>query len=286
MVLNERYYYKFKVGDTQVAKEYSKEEAILKKKQAIKKINQMFEVLICDGKNQNLKKVYLISKWLHSYAGYILFEPKFVPQRNMAYKRGNIIQVNFGFRLGSELGGVHYAVVIDKENNRSSDSITVVPMSSLKENKKVHKRDCNIGNEFYHMMQARVNGLIAQIDREYGEVHERVNTLKELLDAMQIQQDDLEQVNDAGDKLKLLLKSAIEKNQELSEHRELLIKTREELGYMKEGSIVKVGQIVTVSKIRIIKPKKTGDVLAGMSLSENTMKKINQKFREIYVFEE
>ena len=83
-----------------MAKEYSKEEAILKKKQAIKKINQMFEALICDGKNQNLKKVYLISKWLHSYAGYILFAPQFVPQTNMGYKRGKHYSGEFRISLG------------------------------------------------------------------------------------------------------------------------------------------------------------------------------------------
>lgn len=267
-------------------KEYNKEEAIKKKKSSIKEINRMFEKLINDGESRSLKKVYLISKWLCSYANYILFEPNFVPQRNIAYKRGNIIQVNFGFRLGSELGGVHYAVVLDKDNKRSSDTITVVPMSSVKENKVLNNRDCNIGNEFYTMMQARVNNLITQIDKEDKEVRDRIQTLEELLESMTTQEQDFEKLSIAEKKIEELLENANKKNKELSEHRNLLLKMKRELSYMKEGSIVKIGQIVTISKLRIIKPKKSKDVLGGMSLSENTMKRINEKIKEIYVFEE
>lgn len=66
------------------------------------------------------------------YVKYISFEDKFKPTRNISYKRGNIIKVNFGFNIGSEQGGLHYAVVLDKKNDHHSPVITVIPLTSVK----------------------------------------------------------------------------------------------------------------------------------------------------------
>lgn len=57
-----------------------------------------------------------------------------------------------------------------------------------------------------------------------------------------------------------------------------------EISRMKEGSIALVNQITTVSKIRIFDPRNLKGVLAGISLSEENMEKINEKVKELYVF--
>ena len=54
---------------------------------------------------------------------------------------------------------------------------------------------------------------------------------------------------------------------------------------MKEGSIALVNQITTVSKMRIFDPRNLKGVLAGISLSEENMEKINQKVKELYIFQ-
>ena len=54
---------------------------------------------------------------------------------------------------------------------------------------------------------------------------------------------------------------------------------------MKEGSIALINQITTVSKIRIFDPRNLRGVLSGISLSEESMIKINRKFKELYVFD-
>lgn len=53
---------------------------------------------------------------------------------------------------------------------------------------------------------------------------------------------------------------------------------------MKEGSIALVNQITTVSKIRIYDPRNLRGVLAGVSLSAESMEKINKKVKELYIF--
>ena len=53
---------------------------------------------------------------------------------------------------------------------------------------------------------------------------------------------------------------------------------------MKEGSIALVNQITTISKIRIFDPRNLKGVLSGISLSEENMKKINEKMKYLYIF--
>lgn len=66
---------------------------------------------------------------------------------------------------------------------------------------------------------------------------------------------------------------------------EYLNKIGQEISQMKEGSIALINQITTVSKIRIFDPRNLRGVLSGISLSEESMIKINRKFKELYVFD-
>ena len=68
------------------------------------------------------------------------------------------------------------------------------------------------------------------------------------------------------------------------EEQDYLNKIGKEIAQMKEGSIALVNQITTVSKIRIFDPRNLKGVLSGISLSEESMEKINAKLKELYVF--
>lgn len=48
----------------------------------------------------------------------------------------NLIKVNLGFNIGSELGGLHYCVVLNKKDNQKNGVLNIVPLTSKKENKK------------------------------------------------------------------------------------------------------------------------------------------------------
>jgi mRNA interferase MazF len=69
-------------------------------------------------------------QWLSSWIYYISYENSFDSNKIMTYKRGDIVHVNFGFNIHNELGGTHYAVVVENDNPSSNGTVTVVPLKS------------------------------------------------------------------------------------------------------------------------------------------------------------
>ena len=60
------------------------------------------------------KKAQILSYWIKTYTGMIRRESEFNPASIPRLTRRQIVNVDFGFRVGSELGGLHYAVVLDE----------------------------------------------------------------------------------------------------------------------------------------------------------------------------
>lgn len=46
------------------------------------------------------------------------------------FKRGEIIKVDFGINVGSELSNTHFAIVLNSDDNNNVDNITVLPLTS------------------------------------------------------------------------------------------------------------------------------------------------------------
>lgn len=97
------------------------------------------------------KQQHIMADWLKTWSMYLNFEKTFIPGRLKYYKRGDIVLVNFGFNTGSELGGAHYAVVVEKNNNNASNTVTVVPLSSLADGmteEELHDSEVYLGKIF------------------------------------------------------------------------------------------------------------------------------------------
>ena len=100
---------------------------------------------------KSIKIVQTISYWILDYVKFLTYESN----NNMKfkrYKRGDVIKVNFGHRIGREHGGLHYAIVLDVKNPLQSNLLTVVPLTSVKEHtnlEKLGKDRIFIGNEIY-----------------------------------------------------------------------------------------------------------------------------------------
>ena len=77
-----------------------------------------------------IKKALIIVDWITKWAIYLQREDSFSPRSLKAYKQREIILVDFGFNVGGEFGGRHYAVVLEKNNNPRSSVILVAPISS------------------------------------------------------------------------------------------------------------------------------------------------------------
>lgn len=259
----------------------SREEVIALKKDSIRFLNNTLEYYINNG---NLRKAQLISKWIKEFSNYVRFEEKFNPTRNIAYKRGDIVKVNFGFNVGSELGGVHYAVVVENENRHYANTLVVIPMSSVKSDSKIHPHDLLIGSEFYSTLKTSVEA------KHKANVLEtkRISHLLEVLQKTLIPLQDASQLNgtsiSAATILELKTQAATLKKEqdELSEKNSFVDKSLTELELMKTGSVLKVKQIRAISKLRIWDPKRTQDILYGIHLSDNTMDKVNRKIIELF----
>jgi len=53
--------------------------------------------------------------------------------------------VDFGWRIGREFGGIHYAIVAEKNNNPRNSMIFLIPISSYKLGEKIHYNDVDLG---------------------------------------------------------------------------------------------------------------------------------------------
>lgn len=99
-----------------------------------KKIQEILEMLLTclktEIKTLAEDKQIKISQWINLWTYYLACEDTFDPSRLMTYKRGDIVHVNFGFNVHNELGGSHYAVVVEVDNPSTSGCITVVPLRS------------------------------------------------------------------------------------------------------------------------------------------------------------
>lgn len=283
-----------------MSKQLDKESVIKNKKSAIQQLNKLLEQYINDASGEHLKKANLISYWLQDYVKYIRFEDKFDPKRNVSYKRGDVVKVGFGFNVGSEYGGLHYAVVLDNHNAHVSPVVTVVPLTSVKTggNKDSYTGNVALGNDLYQQLNLKFNTLQKAYEKEAAEMlalnellpsaiaGARAHLLKmaeegHLPEDSQEREAEIERQLSGVDKLASALQSKLE---QYEVRREELSKIGDEIAGMKQGSIALVNQITTISKMRIYDPRNSGGVLYGVSLSEEAMEKINQKVKELYVF--
>lgn len=79
----------------------------------------------------------------------------FNPNKLKRYERGDVIKVNLGFNIGSEEGGMHYAVVLDNKNKLNSGIMTIIPLTSKKEGREVHSDDVDLGMDLYIKLNAK-----------------------------------------------------------------------------------------------------------------------------------
>lgn len=151
---------------------------------------------------ENLKKSNLekdkekfkkLSQWLFSYTKYLIFEENFEPQKLINYKRGDIVKANFGFNVGNELGGVHYAVVLDNNNSHSSGTLTVVPLSSTKEKDKDTVYTANLGNilnksleEKRKLIRESIEKSEKIVQKEQAEVSQALKNLENIVSVIKL----------------------------------------------------------------------------------------------------
>lgn len=226
----------------------------------ISKIDILLTNLINSGEQEKMGKSDKICYWLENYVHYLTKEDKFNPFRLRNYKRGEIIKVNFGFRIGCELGGLHYAIVLDKKNSKKSPIITVLPLKSLKEfhdPEHLKKSEIYLGEEIYKSLDSKLN-LTLSIVRKKLDVAKNKTIIGLQNNFTQ------ETFNEFSEQLKKI-------EQEITQVEKML----EELQKMKKGSIALLSQVTSISKMRIYDPKSDTDVLSNVKIPSELLDKID-----------
>lgn len=80
--------------------------------------------------NLNYPKFTWLGNWLEKESA--IFKNEAIKKINNKpnFKRGEIIKVDFGINVGSELSNTHFAIVLNNDDNNSVDNITVLPLTS------------------------------------------------------------------------------------------------------------------------------------------------------------
>lgn len=206
-----------------------------------------------------------------------MFEDKYDPKRNVRYKRGDVIFANFGFNLGTEFGGNHYAIVLDKESHRNAGSVTVIPLTSLKKDvADIYPRDVFLGSELYEKLDIKFHSNLKSLK-------ERQREYQALLQILVNEKNNLSS-NGSNPPVPQLVEKLKKELSTFTADIENTEKIRDELSSMKTGSIAKIEQIRSISKMRIYNPRRSSDPLYGIRISETAMECINSKIKELYIF--
>ena len=234
--------------------------------EAIDELKKLFADFPGADSDQMTKRTMLLAYWVKTYVKYMKAEDKFAPESNFKLKRGSIVLVEFGYRIGKELGGRHYAVVLDVDNSPHRNTVTVVPLGSIKKTSARDKYSVVLKDGIFGPIQKKVDALIADAHRTIDEV--------EAMDA---------EIERAASEQKAILRAV--QRQKLDTALNLIDQGEEwlnEVVHMKHGSVAKVDQITTISKMRISQPLKKTHPLYGVRLSANDLDKIDSRLKELY----
>lgn len=222
---------------------------------SIEKLVGDYKSLLCAyaDKEETYKRAALLYYWLRDYRNYISNEKAFSSKYLPCYRRGNIINVNFGFNLGSELGGLHYAVVL-ADSTQSNPTVVVAPMTSYKAGRKIRKDALFIDDRLFLQLKSKQDALI--------------QTEKALLKSL----NDFPECNDA---MKNRISSIMKNIDQLQN-------IKHKINTLKHGSIIKMSQIRTISKMRIVDPTTPTDVFYNVSLPSKDLNAIDEKLISLY----
>lgn len=249
-----------------MSKQMSEDELKIHCKEAISDIERLFSDFTKEKTPKIIKRSMLIAYWLKQYVRYLRKEDSFSPESVFKLKRGAIIRVEFGYRVGRELGGRHYAVVLDCSNQIQGNTVTVVPLGSVKEGAKENRYDVVLNDGIYAPVHKKLLALIKDAEK--------------LLDEAMAME---EEIKEAGEGEKAAVKAVQRQKIEMAtEAIERAKSWSNEIDHMKRGSIAKLSQITTISKMRISQPLKKTHPLYGVRLSAEDMDKIDTGLKQLY----
>lgn len=256
-----------------------------------------------------------ITQWIENWVKYLKIEQVFNPRSIQALKRGSIVYADFGFNVGREYGGLHYAIVLNKTDARSNHLLHVLPLTSVKETTDISNLkyfQFLIGDEVFQLLINKANRKIIELTELYDrfskkdvELHKRVEMVESLIEdnkkafetlknSSDFDRNDssIEQILTINKNIDFASEQADKIRQEAKENAILLAELKDKLEYankfilktqnMNKDSIVLLNQVTTISKMRLRDPKNNNSILNGIVLSDDTMDKIDEALKNIF----
>jgi len=251
-------------------------ETTIHKDKALGVLDNFLSGLIASGDPALLSKAEKISYWIEDYSKYLAFETSFKPESLKAYDRGDILKVDLGFNIGSEQGGLHYAVIVGKNNSLYGRNVQIVPLTSVKPQKDVSHLPAGqiyIGNEIFNSL---IKDISTRLDAGIRESDD-LKTISELISKELDAGPDDDKISDPENRLEEVKRRLSILGQETK----WLGKAHKEVMKMKKGSIALVSQITTISKIRIVDPRTCRGILNKVRLSSSSLDAIDKGVLEV-----
>lgn len=260
-------------GGVKMSKEWEPFELLAHVELAVKNLNEFLHDLLTKSTDKSDKRASLIGYWINDYVKYQKEQDNFDPRCLPRYERGNIVEAHFGYRVGSELGGRHYGVVLDIKNNWSSPVIVVIPLTSIKNDFNPNRFSIRLNNGLYDLVKGKFDLQLRNVQEELVELAKKNQEIQKKHEEGLI--DSAAYAKSVGTMAKMIKKC--------QEHANSTKKTLDSMKKMKKGSILEVGQITTISKQRISNPKMQSDSLFGIKLSKEDIYNLDAKINELYL---
>ncbi len=206
-----------------------------------------------------------------------LFEANTPKRKYWKFDRGSLIFIEFGVNIGGELSNNHWAIVLDKEDSPYKKTLTVIPLTS-----KNQKNTIPIDEIIAESSSILLDEYVEELHRElfaylqYLDSNDTI-TKPRLLERYQYYK---KKFSDQIVHPKMIDDKNIEQtSSKLNDTTELVEYYKK---YIKQ-SYAKCANLQTISKDRILKKNKL-DPVGQMKVSDNTLDRINQKLKELYLF--
>lgn len=229
-----------------------------------------------DSKHQEL-----MAYWIRDYVRFLQRESSTDFSKLIRYKRGSIVKAHLGYRIGSEEGGLHYAIILDVHNDRKSPIATIIPLTSIKPNTDLghlHRSNVSLGDEVYQALNQKLISVQSDMAKIMKNLEAKLDKL-EKTPLNPLSEDFMVQYAERRTELTILRQQIDlwkKKDQFAS-------KMSNEIAKMKCGSIALVGQITTISKIRIYDPLYPSHVLANVRVSTQALDLLDNKLKELFL---
>ncbi|HFI0795791.1 TPA: type II toxin-antitoxin system PemK/MazF family toxin [Streptococcus suis] len=236
-----------------------------------------------------------ISQWVESWTKYLKQEKKFNPRSIPAFKRGSIVYVDLGFNVGTEYGGIHYAIVLNKKDSRNNTLLHILPLTSIKETTDVDNLkyyQLSLSNEIHRLLIQKAQNNIKLItekkiifEEKQEKIDQKIAELKSILKDQAVSEDlnprfeeyfenELSNVTSEQQEVDKIVR-------DMTAQSEYLEKLINKIKNLKMGSIALLNQVTTISKLRLLDPINKKSLLTDITLSAETLDIIDDALKNI-----